>query len=295
MIRNWIFFALTALLFSSCAKTIANFSFQEGKKQAPSKITFENKSKNATRYEWDFGDGNKSTEPQPIHEFKSSGNYTIVLKAYKGKKMATISQPIHIEQPANCLVELETKYGTMVIELSNATPLHRDNFLKLVEEGYYNDLLFHRVINGFMIQGGDPNSRGAAPNIPLGTGGPSYRIPAEFVDDLVHVKGALAAARMGDNVNPKKESSGSQFYIVQGRTVTAQQLESFENQKNFHYSPEQKKLYLEVGGTPFLDRDYTVFGRVIKGLDVIDKIAAVQTQRGDRPVEDVKMKIKSIK
>jgi len=295
MIRNWMFFVLATVLFTSCAKTIANFSYQEGKKQAPAKIVFENKSKNATRYEWDFGDGNKSTDTQPTHEYKSSGNYTVILKVYKGKRMASASQKLNVEQPANCLVELETKFGTMVIELSNLTPLHRDNFLKLVEEGYYNDLLFHRVINGFMVQGGDPNSKGAAPNIPLGTGGPTYRIPAEFVDDLVHVKGALAAARMGDGVNPKKESSGSQFYIVQGRPVTEQQLEAIENQKNFHYSPDQKKLYLEVGGTPFLDRDYTVFGRVIKGLDVIDKIAAVQTQRGDRPVEDVKMKIKSIK
>jgi peptidyl-prolyl cis-trans isomerase B (cyclophilin B) len=183
----------------------------------------------------------------------------------------------------------------MTVWLYDATPKHRDNFLKLAEQGYFDDLLFHRVINGFMIQGGDPNSRNAKPNQQLGSGGPGYTIPAEFVDSLVHKKGALAAARTGDQVNPEKKSSGSQFYIVQGRAVTADELDMIESRKGFRYSKEQRDTYMAAGGTPFLDRDYTVFGEVIEGLDVIDKIASVATLPGDRPKVDVRMKIKPVK
>jgi peptidyl-prolyl cis-trans isomerase B (cyclophilin B) len=189
-------------------------------------------------------------------------------------------------------VEIETDYGTMTAELYNATPKHRDNFIKLAEEGYYNDLLFHRVINGFMIQGGDPNSRNAPAGQSLGFGGPSQLIPAEFVDSLAHFKGAICAARTN---NPEKKSSGSQFYIVQGGPVTDETLTQIETMKRFHYTPEQRAEYLAVGGTPHLDRDYTVFGRVIKGLDVIDKIGAAETAAGDRPKKDIKMKIRVIK
>ena len=200
---------------------------------------------------------------------------------------------VQITAPERCLVEIETDFGTMTAELYNSTPKHRDNFIKLAEEGYYNDLLFHRVINGFMIQGGDPNSRNAPAGQMLGSGGPNYQIPAEFVDTLAHVKGALAAARTN---NPEKKSSGSQFYIVQGGgPVNEQMLNQIEASKGFHYTPEQREQYQSLGGTPFLDRDYTVFGRVIKGLEVIDKIAATQTSAGDRPVKDVKMKMRVIK
>jgi peptidyl-prolyl cis-trans isomerase B (cyclophilin B) len=197
---------------------------------------------------------------------------------------------VQITAPERCLVEIETDLGTMTAELYNATPKHRDNFIKLAEEGYYDGLLFHRVIAGFMIQGGDPDSRNAPAGKMLGMGGPSYQIPAEFVDTLAHVKGALAAARTGGPSNPEKKSSGSQFYVVQGNgPIKEEMLNQTEMSKGFHYTPEQRKEYLELGGTPFLDRDYTVFGRVVKGLDVLDKIAAVKTGAGDRPVQDVKI------
>ena len=191
-------------------------------------------------------------------------------------------------------VLIETSYGNMVAELYNETPKHRDNFLKLVNEGFYNDLLFHRVINRFMIQGGDPGSRNARQGQMLGNGNLGYTIPAEFVKGLFHKKGALAAARMGDQVNPTKASSSCQFYIVQGNVWQPEQLNMMSMQMNKTFSQEQIDAYTTVGGTPHLDDDYTVFGQVIEGLDVIDKIAAVQCGPVDRPVEDVKMKISVI-
>ncbi|HMZ89705.1 MAG TPA: peptidylprolyl isomerase [Chitinophagales bacterium] len=188
-------------------------------------------------------------------------------------------------------VNISTTYGDMLVKLYNETPAHRDNFIKLVKEGYYNDLLFHRVIKDFMIQGGDPDSRNAGPNVQLGAGGPNYKIPAEIKPGLYHKKGALAAARQGDQVNPSRASSGSQFYIVQGKRSTEAELNNISRGYGVNFSPEQKKVYETIGGTPFLDGSYTVFGEVVKGLEVIDKIAAVKTMYGDRPAEDVKMKI----
>ncbi len=160
---------------------------------------------------------------------------------------------------------IHTDYGDMTGILYNETPLHRDNFVKLVKEGYYDGTLFHRVISGFMIQGGDPDSKNAKPGQQLGMGGPGYTIPAEFNATLTHKRGALAAARTGGPSNPKKASSGSQFYIVH---------------------PEN--------GAHFLDNDYTVFGQITDGLTVIDKIAAVEKGPSDRPVKDVKMTIKIV-
>lgn len=191
-------------------------------------------------------------------------------------------------------VLLVTDYGDIAIRLSNATPLHRDNFLKLVKVGYYDNVLFHRVIRNFMIQTGDPNSKNAAPGIPLGNGGPGYTIPAEFIPSLFHKKGAVAAARMGDNVNPAKASSGSQFYIVQGKIFTDAELDVLETTRlNGKKIPSDKReVYKTIGGTPHLDENYTVFGEVIKGIEVVDKIAAVQTSRGndiDRPLTDVRI------
>ncbi len=280
------------LFFNSCSKPVANFVIKEVDKVVPAKVTFENNSEKSERYEWDFGDGKKSTDFLPRHEYKRSGNYTIVLKAYKGKKVSITKKQLVVNAPLECMIEIETEFGTMLAVLSNATPLHRDNFIKLAEEGYYNDLLFHRVITEFMIQGGDPNSRNASENAQLGSGGPDYKVPAEFADTLVHTKGALAAARTN---NPMKESSGSQFYIVHGKKWKPEQLSFIENQKGIHYSPEQRKMYEEVGGTPHLDKEYTVFGHVVKGLDVIDKIAAVQKNASDRPLKNVKMTIRVIK
>ncbi|TNE80888.1 MAG: peptidylprolyl isomerase [Bacteroidetes bacterium] len=188
------------------------------------------------------------------------------------------------------MVLIKTSMGDMKVKLYNETPQHRDNFIKLAKSGFYKDLLFHRVIKNFMIQGGDPNSRGAAPGVQLGSGGPGYTVPAEFNQNLYHKKGALSAARMGDQVNPTRASSGSQFYIVQGSVAQREQLVNYGNSRGVPFTEEQLQTYTTVGGTPQLDLQYTVFGEVIEGLDVIDKIAAVQTQR-DRPLTDVKMDI----
>ncbi|TXC85413.1 peptidylprolyl isomerase [Luteibaculum oceani] len=243
------------------------------------------------------------------------------------------------------IVRIKTNYGDIVVKLYNETPQHRDNFIKLVKDGFYNGTLFHRVIDGFVIQGGDPDSKNAKPDDQLGNGGPGYTIPAEFSSSLIHKKGALSAARLSDQVNPKKESSGSQFYIVTGKTYTKEQLEAMTQRKeqetknqifneilndpknaelkkrvdlymkvgnqqelNFilqnlapqveelfkerggTYTEEQIKTYSEQGGTPHLDGNYTVFGEVIEGMDVVMKISKVKTGKADRPEEDVVMK-----
>ncbi len=187
-------------------------------------------------------------------------------------------------------VRIETELGDMTFELYNSTPKHRDNFVKLVKENFYDDLLFHRVMNGFMIQGGDPESRNAPLEQRLGTGGPGYMIDAEI--GAPHFKGTLAAARTPDSVNPEKKSSGSQFYIVQGRPQTAQSMAQMALSKSIQYNQEQINKYVQLGGTPNLDMEYTVFGEIVDGMEVIDKIAAVQTGAGDRPVQDTKMKIR---
>lgn len=185
---------------------------------------------------------------------------------------------------------LETEFGNMTIEVFASTPKHKASFSKLVKEGYYDGLLFHRVIKGFMIQGGDPESKTAAPQQPLGGGGPGYTIPAEIA--IPHFRGMLSAARQGDDVNPKKESSGSQFFIVQGSPVTDEELNVMEKSKGIKYSPAQREKYKKLGGSPMLDGDYTVFGEVKSGLEVIDKVAAVECDSRDRPLKDIKMKIK---
>ncbi len=182
---------------------------------------------------------------------------------------------------------VETEYGNMKLRLFNSTPGHRDNFVKLAKEGFYDDLLFHRIIDGFMIQGGDPDSKGAPAGKQLGMGGPGYTIPAEF--GAPHISGALAAAR---NNNPQKESSGSQFYIVHGKPQTDLQLDNFQKMKNITYSPEQRKLYKEKGGTPQLDMDYTVYGELVEGADVVEKIVKLPKDGSNRPLQDVKMKVR---
>jgi peptidyl-prolyl cis-trans isomerase B (cyclophilin B) len=168
--------------------------------------------------------------------------------------------------------------------------LHRDNFIKLVKTNYYPGILFHRVIQNFMIQSGDPDSRGAAPGVPLGNGGPDYLIPAEFRPTLFHKKGVIAAAR--DN-HPQKASSASQFYLTQGKVFTEAGLDSVETYRLKRKIPaDQRKVYTTLGGVPHLDQNYTVFGEIVKGLEVVDKIAAVPTSKGpdkDRPLQDVKI------
>ncbi|MCI5056137.1 MAG: peptidylprolyl isomerase [Flavobacteriales bacterium] len=249
-------------------------------------------------------------------------------------------------------VLITTQFGDMKAKLYNETPKHKEKFIKLVNEVLYDGTLFHRIIKEFMVQGGDPASKNAGPDANLGNGGPGYTLPAEISDQFIHKKGALAAARLGDNVNPQKNSSGSQFYIVQGKVYQESDLQSFEDRRNaslrqeltrqffndpqneaykkrlqdlqkgsdregirtlfseiqplidaqmanttpFKYSEEQIQAYSTLGGTPHLDGGYTVFGEIVEGLEVIDKIAAVETKRpGDRPLEDVDMKIKIIK
>lgn len=191
-------------------------------------------------------------------------------------------------------VLISTTKGDIVIELFDETPLHRDNFIKLVQDGFYDGTLFHRVINDFMIQGGDPDSKDAQPGEQLGMGGPGYTLPAEFVEGKYHVKGAVAAARQSDQVNPEKESSGSQFYIVQGRVFNHDELEMLQQRMQKDLTTEQIRLYTTIGGTPHLDGEYTVFGRVVEGLEIVDVIAATETDRASRPIEDISVKMQIV-
>ena len=223
-------------------------------------------------------------------------------------------------------LKIETTAGDIVVKLYNETPKHRDNFIKLAEDGTYEGTLFHRVIKDFMIQAGDPESKNAAKGQMLGSGDVGYTVPAEFVyPKYFHKKGALSAARQGDNVNPEKASSGCQFYIVTGKVYSDSTLLGMEQQMNqmrfnnlfntlaskhakdiykmrkageekqlagqpeFRFTPEQVKAYTTVGGTPHLDGEYTVFGEVLEGMEVVDKIQRVKTDRNDRPEEDVKI------
>ncbi|MBS1916259.1 MAG: peptidylprolyl isomerase [Bacteroidetes bacterium] len=193
-------------------------------------------------------------------------------------------------------VEMITDKGTMIIRLSDSTPLHRNNFLKLVKQGFFDSVIFHRVIKDFMIQAGDPTSKHAKAGAQLGEADAGYTIPAEFRASLLHYKGAIAAARTGDDVNPKKASSGSQFYIVEGKKYSDEKLDTIEIRMMKKFLPEQREAYKTIGGTPWLDGNYTVFGQVIKGLNVVDSIAVVPTDSSDRPVADVRiLKVKLVK
>ncbi|MGC6470999.1 MAG: peptidylprolyl isomerase [Flavobacteriales bacterium] len=192
-------------------------------------------------------------------------------------------------------VKIQTQYGEMVAVLYNETPQHRDNFLKLVKNRFYDGTIFHRVIPGFMIQGGDPASKNRQAKEKIGNGGPGYTIPAEFNKERFHKRGALAAARMPDAVNPNKESSGSQFYIVQGQVFDNQQLDMMEKRMGEKIAPFKRKAYMKDGGTPHLDGGYTVFGELITGLDVISKISNLRRDKNNLPSERVEMKITIIK
>lgn len=241
-------------------------------------------------------------------------------------------------------VRIKTTLGDIVVRLYDETPLHRDNFVKLVSEGYYDGTIFHRVIKNFMIQGGDPDSKNAPAGKQLGIGGPNYTINAEIKEDLIHKRGALAAARQGDEVNPERKSSGSQFYIVWGQVYNNSQMAQLEKQMEMQKMQQafnslvskhrdaimqmrrerdnvglqamqeklikeaeaitkadgsglteaQKKAYSTIGGTPHLDGQYTVFGEVEEGLDVVEKIQQTPTARGDRPTEDIKISMEMI-
>jgi len=195
--------------------------------------------------------------------------------------------------PKNQYVRIKTSYGECIIRLYNQTPKHRDNFIKLVKQGFYNGTLFHRVIQNFMIQGGDPDSKDtikAKPGAELGNGDVGYTVPAEFRDSLFHKRGVLAAAR---DDNPAKASSGCQFYIVEGKRFSDGKLDTLEQTrlKGRKIPTWEREYYRSVGGAPHLDQNYTVYGEVVIGIDMIDRIAAVKTDKNDRPVADVPMTV----
>lgn len=215
----------------------------------------------------------------------------VVAKNTVAKKTVAFTPPVISKIPGT-RIKLTTDSGVIVIRLYDGTPKHRDNFIKLVSEKFFDSLLFHRVINGFMIQGGDPNSKNAAPGAMLGNGDVGYTIPAEFDTNYFHKKGALAAAR---TENPEKASSGCQFYIAQGKKYTDAELSGMEMQMGRKFTKAAKKAYATVGGVPFLDMNYTVFGEVEKGLEVIDKIAGLAGNQFNRPNIDTRMKMEIIK
>jgi peptidyl-prolyl cis-trans isomerase B (cyclophilin B) len=217
---------------------------------------------------------------------KSTASKKVVATKGAVKKVA-VKKPVAelTNQPVR--IKITTDSGVMIVKLYDSTPLHRDNFIKLVQAGFYDSLMFHRVIAGFMIQGGDPQSKNAASGVMLGNGGGDMaRIPAEFRPALRHKRGALAAARDG---NPEKASSACQFYIVQGKKLSDGELDMLQNRKGFTYTPAERELYKTQGGTAMLDMEYTVFGEVESGLEVIDKIATVAKDAMNRPLGDIRM------
>lgn len=297
----FILFAF-AIMMTSCGSGshTADFDFELTEGEAPVEIAFNNTSQNATSYEWNFGDGTTSNEQNPTKMFYYPGTYNVTLTTIKDGERVEKTKSFTLRDAPKRIVEIETEFGVMKAELFNFTPNHRDNFIKLAEEGYYDGTLFHRVMQGFMAQGGDPNSKTAKPGERLGNGELDYTIPAEIVPGAYHYKGALAAARLPDNMNPNKESSGCQFYIVHGAPHTPQQLQQYVNQKaqqgiRLTYTQNQVDFYKNQGGTPILDMNYTVFGQVIEGIHIIDKLAAVPVDMYNRPTEDVPMKVRVIK
>ncbi|MBE8713880.1 peptidylprolyl isomerase [Sphingobacterium hungaricum] len=209
-------------------------------------------------------------------------------KIYLSIAYILLSISLFAQTPSHYYIQIHTNKGDALLKLYNETPKHRDNFMKLAKEGYFDSLLFHRVIENFMIQGGDPDSRFAADRQELGNGGPEYKIPSEIQPQLIHKKGTIGAAR---DDNPEKKSSGSQFYFVQGRVFTNAGLDSLEQfrLKGAKLSDLQRSTYTTIGGTPHLDGNYTVFGELLNGVDMIDAVAKVKTDDRDRPLENVRM------
>lgn len=234
-----------------------------------------------------FVSGVQAQVKKPVAKKPATTKKTTVKKTVK----PVANAPKQIRVPGT-RVKITTDSGVIVIRLYDKTPRHRDNFIKLANEHFFDSLLFHRVINGFMIQGGDPLSKNALPGTMLGGGDVGYTIPAEFDTSLFHKKGALAAARTD---NPEKASSGCQFYIVQGKKYSDFELNDLEAGLGFKFSPKKREIYKTIGGTPFLDMGYTVFGEVESGLEVIDKIAGVSRDGYNRPIGDIRMYVEVIK
>ena len=217
----------------------------------------------------------------------------IIYYLFKNERQAV--KKIKKIYPNNYLLKIETGKGNMLLILYNEMPLHRDNFIKLINNKFYDSLLFHRVINNFMIQGGDPDSKKATKDQFLGDGDVGYTIPAEFNQTFFHRKGMLCAAREGDDINPLKASSGCQFYIVVGKQFTDNDLDMMENRGGFKYSEQARTEYKTIGGTPHLDGAYTVYGQVVKGQEVVDAISNAPRNPSDRPNENIRilsMKVK---
>lgn len=210
--------------------------------------------------------------------------------------LAGLLTSVHSQaQDVETLVQIDTNMGKIKVKLFNDTPLHRDNFIKNVKEKRYDGLLFHRVIKQFMIQGGDIDSKDAPIEKHLGDGDPGYTIPAEIVyPKYFHKRGMLCAARTSDEENPERASSGTQFYIVTGKFYTEMELDKMEKSDNKTFTPEERQAYMLEGGAPHLDNKYTVFGEVVKGMKVVDKIQFVETNEEDRPLKNIKIKTMTI-
>jgi len=250
----------------------------------PAHLTFENKSENANAYIWKVNSEVVAESENLDYTFLESGRYLVELEAQKDSKKDKKQTEIIIEASIQCHVLIKTSLGNLVVQLSEQTPRHLNNFVQLVESNYYNGLTFHRVIDGFMIQGGDNKTRKSGKRF-----SEPEQIDHEINPELHHVKGALAAARMPDQMNPKKKSSGSQFYIVKGSSLTKDKLKRIRAEKLFEYNQDQIASYLEQGGAPQLDGEYTVFGSLVSGFDVLDKISETKTNKFDKPLEDVKI------
>ncbi len=219
---------------------------------------------------------------------KPAAKSTVEPIANKNKSVAADSIVTVAKDTVEVRVKITTDLGIVIVKLYNKTPRHRDNFVKLVKEHFYDSLLFHRVINNFMIQGGDPKSKNAVPGVLLGSGDGGYTIPAEFDSTLYHKKGALAAAR---NNNAEKASGGWQFYIVHGKTYSNSELDIIEVKNNTKFSDARRMTYRMIGGTPVLDWNYTVFGEVETGMEVVDQIATMPTDSNNRPITNIKMQM----
>jgi len=281
-LKYTIFIFLATLI--GCSKPIADFTLISDSTSAPTKVKFKNTSVGAETYQWKINGKPLSDSVDINHQFLSSGRYTVDLTAAKGQKKSHVSKEFIVDAPIDCLVYMETSLGPLLLSLSELTPIHRDNFLKLVELSYYNDIAFHRVIDGFMIQAGDDRTRKVKKRIQH-----EEEIEEEISFELMHHKGALAAARMPDDINPERASSGTQFYIVDGRDVTIEELERVEAGKLFDYTEEQKEEYISKGGAPQLDGEYTVFGILIDGFDTLEKIVKAKTDNRDNPEEAVRI------
>ena len=245
-------------------------------------MTFLNNSNNVTSQVWKVDGVEVSSEKNLDYTFYDSGKHIVELEATNGSKIVVHREEVIIDAPEKCLVLIRTSLGNLVVSLSEETPGHQKHFIEVVESGYYDGIFFHRVIDNFMIQGGDNNSRNGGKRIKE-----PVEIPKEFDSGLLHYRGALAAARTPDEVNPEKKSSGSQFYIVDGRSFTEKEFSKQLQNWVTDYSETEIDHYLEVGGAPQLDGEYTVFGMLVDGYDVLDKIAQTTTDNSDKPVEEV--------